>query len=100
MPSLKSLFGKLTGKTGFYKVNNTPERDEPIVIRKLTRSKNSTSKLRLKTNNGRKTLKRSHSFGGKRSHHKRSQHKRSQHKRSQHKRSQHKRSQHKRSGRK
>ena len=82
MPSLKSIFSKLTGKTGFYEVNKTPEKDEPIVHRRLTRSKNSTSKIRSKNNTGRKTLKRSHSVGGKRSQrkHKRSQrkHKRSQ----------------------
>ena len=74
MPSLKSIFSKLTGKTGFYEVNKTPEKDEPIV--------HSTSKIRSKNNTGRKTLKRSHSVGGKRSQrkHKRSQrkHKRSQ----------------------
>jgi len=83
MPSLKSLFGKLTGKTGFYEVNKTPEHDEPIIHRRLTRTKNSTSKIRLKNNTGRKTLKRSYSVGGK---HKRShrKHKRShrKHKRS------------------
>jgi hypothetical protein len=62
MPGLKTLFSKLSGKTGFYEVNKTPEQDEPIVHRKLTRAKNSTS------HTGRKTSKRRHSIGGKRKH--------------------------------
>ena len=68
MPSLKSIFSKLTGKTGFYEVNKTPEKDVPIVHRRLTRTKNSTSKIRSKNNTGRKTLKRRNSVGGKRKH--------------------------------